>query len=107
MEIKYNIKLFTIISYVIIFCAFIIPKVVVTNSYRYGELHNLWAFSVLAVFAFHGIAVFLSILNIAFSLTKIKENRKKYYILLFCNIPVLLFWIWIFVMIKLKSLNIN
>lgn len=99
MEIKYNIKVFTIISNLILVCAFILPKVVATNSYRYGELHNLWALSVLAVFAFHGIAVFLSVLNIAFIIPKINENRKKYYILFLFNTPVILVWIWFSIMI--------
>lgn len=94
MEIKYNIKLFTIISNLVLICAFILPKVV-TNSYRYGELHNLWAFSVMTVFAFHGIAGFLTVLNIAFIIPKINENRKKYYILILCNVPVIVVWGWL------------
>ncbi|MNU35944.1 hypothetical protein D3C71_245520 [compost metagenome] len=98
VEIKYNIKLFTIISNVLFVSALLLPKIV-PESYRFGELHDVWAFSVMTVFAFHGIAIFLIILNIAFIIPKINENRKKYYILILCNIPVIIFWIWFSIMI--------
>jgi|GEM_PF-1962702 len=98
VEIKYNIKLFTIISNVLFVSALLLPKIV-PESYRFGELHDVWAFSVMTVFAFHGIAIFLIILNIAFIIPKINENRKKYYILILCNAPVIIFWIWFSIMI--------
>lgn len=97
-EIKYNIKLFTIISNVLFVSALLLPKII-PESYRFGELHDVWAFSVMTVFAFHGIAGFLSILNIAFIFPKINGNRKKYYILIICNIPIIIFWIWVLIMI--------
>ncbi|VXB73982.1 conserved hypothetical protein [Chryseobacterium sp. 8AT] len=79
--------------------AFILPKIIVTNSYRYGELHNLWAFSVLVVFAFHGISILLTVLNIAFIILRIRENKKRCYILLLTNIPIILFELWFFITI--------
>lgn len=94
MQIKYKIKFFTTISNTLFVSALLLPKIV-PESYRFGELHNLWAFSVMTVFAFHGIAAFLTILNIAFIIPKINENRKKYYILILCNAPVTVFWGWL------------
>lgn len=93
MEIKYNIKLFTIISNSILVCAFILPKIT-PKSYRYGDLHNIWALSIAFTFIFHGIALLLTIINIAFIIPKINENRKKNYILILCNTPIIIFWIW-------------
>lgn len=94
VEIKYNIKLFTILSNVLFVSALLLPKIV-PESYRYGELQNIWAFSVMMMFAFHGIAGFLTILNIAFIIPKINESRNKYYILILCNASVIAFWAWL------------
>ncbi|MBM7420922.1 MULTISPECIES: hypothetical protein [Chryseobacterium] len=94
LEIKYNIKLFTIISNVLFVSALLLPKIV-PESYRFGDLHDVWAFSVMTVFVFHGIAIFLTILNIAFIIPKINESRNKYYILILCNAPVIAFWGWL------------
>lgn len=98
MEIKYNIKIFTILSNVLFVFVFLLPKIV-PESYRYGELNEIWALSVMIVFAFHGIAGLLTILNIAFIIPKINENRKKHYILILCNTPIILFWICISIII--------
>ncbi|WP_159479624.1 hypothetical protein [Chryseobacterium sp. 18068] len=92
VEIKYNIKLFTILSNVLFVSA--LPKIV-PESYLYGELQDIWAFSVMMMFAFHGIAGFLTILNIAFIIPKINESRNKYYILILCNASVIAFWAWL------------
>ena len=92
MEIKYSIKIFTILSNVLFVSALLLPKIV-PESYRYGELNEIWALSVMIVFAFHGIAGLLTILNSAFIIPKINENRKKHYILILCNMPIIIFWI--------------
>jgi len=92
VEIKYNIKLFTILSNVLFVSALLLHKIV-PESYRYGELQDIWAFSVMMMFAFHGIAGLLTILNIAFIIPKINENRRKHYILILCNMPIIIFWI--------------
>lgn len=98
MKINYNIRLFTIISYVFLVSAFLLPKII-PESYRFGDLRNIWALSVAATFIFHGIAVFLTILNISFIIPKINENKRKYYILILCNIPILLIWGWILTLV--------
>lgn len=92
MEIKYNIKIFTILSNVLFVSALLLPKII-PELYRYGELNEIWALSVMIVFAFPGIAGLLTILNIAFIIPKINENRKKHYILILCNMPIIIFWI--------------
>jgi len=92
VEIKYNIKIFTILSNVLFVSALLLPKII-PESYRYGELNEIWVLSVMIVFAFHGIAGLLTILNIAFIIPKINENRKKHYILILCNMPIIIFWI--------------
>lgn len=92
MEIKYNIKIFTILSNVLFFSALLLPKIF-PESYRYGELNEIWVLLVMIVFAFHGIAGLLTILNIAFIIPKINENRRKHYILILCNMPIIIFWI--------------
>lgn len=98
MEVKYNIKFFTTISNTLFVFALLLPKIV-PKSYRYGELHDIWAFSVMMVFVFHGIAIFLTILNIAFIIPKINESRNKYYILILCNTPVIAFMSWLVITI--------
>lgn len=98
MEIKYNIKLFTIISNVLFVSALLLPKIV-PESYRFGELNEIWSFSRISMLAFHGMTVFLTVLNIAFIIPKINENKKKYYILILCNAPVIAFWGWLVITI--------
>lgn len=43
VEIKYNIKLYTILSNVLFVSALLLPKIV-PESYRYGELQDIWHF---------------------------------------------------------------
>lgn len=97
-EIKYNIKLFTIISNLLFVSALLLPKIV-PESYRLGELNEIWSLSRVSMLAFHGIAIFLTILNIAFIIPRINENRKKHYILILCNTPVIAFLSWLVITI--------
>lgn len=95
MEINYNIKLFTIVSNSLLAITFILPQLI-SESLRYSEYRYIWSISRIAILCFHGFVILLTILNISFIIPKINDNRKKYYVLLLCNLPIVLIWLGIF-----------
>jgi hypothetical protein len=94
MEIKYNFKLFTFLNIAFFILALLIPKII-GESYRFTN-HDLWSFSRMATFTLFGISLLMTLLNVILLLPNFKQGKNL--VLLILNIPIIVYWIWVFAM---------